>query len=258
MKVLGIDPAPAKNSIVFDGKEFLRLTPKELKVYIDSIKEDTFIAWDSPLSGAIEEGEFSLTIRKIESFFYRQSKTARELNIPKGISTLGFSSCPHWTISQYIFGYPIMNYDLVHNLKWDLVMNNEQISKQPLQITETHPALSIWIILKDILKEHPLFKNSWQYKGYSNSDKNIKKRLEVIINELFKTNFVTDIFKDRVVINSDDELDAFVCYILGMQLFNNEAKAHILGNNILGSFLLPNINNNQILTKFDNFCISFL
>lgn len=250
MKILGIDPAPAKNSIIYDGEEFLKLTPKELKRYIDFIDEPTFIAWDSPLSGAMDENEFSLTIRKIESFFYRQSKNARELGIPKGISTLGFSSCPHWTISQYIFGYPAINSDFMRDLKWDLVMENYNINKQPYQITEAHPALSIWILLKDILKDDPLFKSSWQYKGYSNSDRDIKKRMERIIEELFKLEFVKDVCDDLPIISSDDELDAFICYILGAQLLKNDPKSHILGNRVVGSFLLPNINNDKILNKF--------
>jgi len=35
MKVIGIDPASAKKSIVFDGKCFQKITPIGLKEYID-------------------------------------------------------------------------------------------------------------------------------------------------------------------------------------------------------------------------------
>lgn len=157
MKILGIDPAPAKDSIVFDGKEFLYKNPKKLKRYIDNIKESTFIAWDAPLSGAINDEDFSLTIRQIERFFYRQGRYAKALSIPKGISTLGYSSCPHWTVSQYIFGHPVINPEFIKDLKWDLIMDSKDIEKTKFQLTEAHPALSLWILLREELKDHELF-----------------------------------------------------------------------------------------------------
>lgn len=108
MKVLGIDPAPSKNSIVFDGDIFREFTPRELKGYIEDLtKKDNFIfiSWDAPLSAAIDRDNFSLTIRKIERFFNRLGRHAKELGIPEGISTLGYSGCPHWSISQLYLDY---------------------------------------------------------------------------------------------------------------------------------------------------------
>ncbi|MEA3352377.1 MAG: DUF429 domain-containing protein [Campylobacterota bacterium] len=241
MKILGIDPAPAKKSIIFDGREFIEKTPKELKVYIDNLNEDTFISWDAPLSAAVYEGDFSLTIRQIERFFNRQSKTAKNLGIPKGISTLGYSGCPHWTISQYIFGYPVINESFLKKLKFDLLMENSEINnKNIFKITESHPALSLWIVLKEDLKNNELFKDSWQYKGYSQSDKNITKRREIITKSLMKKEFVQEVeFNKEITIDSDDKLDAFVCYILGSHLVNKTAKAKILGDKVKGSFLIP-------------------
>ena len=68
MKILGIDPAPGKESLVFDGKEFIDYCPqknkncaKELKKYINELQEvknSIFIAWDAPLSAAIDEKNF--------------------------------------------------------------------------------------------------------------------------------------------------------------------------------------------------------
>jgi len=55
MRVLGIDPAPAKDSVMFDGKEFQHFSPKQLKEHIDGLskqEELLFIAWDAPLSAA--------------------------------------------------------------------------------------------------------------------------------------------------------------------------------------------------------------
>lgn len=255
MKILGIDPAPAKQSIIFDGNNFLYKTPKELKTYIDNIDDDTFIAWDAPLSGALSDKNFSLTIRQIERFFYRQGRTAKGLKIPKGISTLGYSACPHWTVSQYLFGYPVINSDIIKKLKWDLVNSVSDISKRRFQITEAHPSLSIWILLRDQLKSEKLFSSSWQYKGYSKSDKEIDKRKNIIIEKLLKHSIVKDTIKSKIDIGSDDELDAFMCYILGSLAVNKKDEILILGDEINGSFLLPRYRCDDIIQSFENFSI---
>lgn len=251
MKVLGIDPAPAKQSIIFNGEKFIYKTPIELKKFIDNIDQDTFIAWDAPLSAAVCNKDFSLTIRQIERFFYRQGKTAKDLKIPKGISTLGYSSCPHWTISQYIFGHPVVNEEFIKSLKWDLVMDSKDIGKNSFQITEAHPALSIWILLRDILKDEKLFKNSWQYKGYSSSDKDIVERKNIIIDALLDHKYVKSSIDIKPKISSDDELDAFMCYLLGFWAVNSENKSLILGDKINGSFLLPNYKIDDIVLSFE-------
>ena len=53
MRVLGIDPAPAKDSVIFDGKEFQHFSPKQLKEHIDTTslrittddELDAFVCW---------------------------------------------------------------------------------------------------------------------------------------------------------------------------------------------------------------------
>jgi hypothetical protein len=251
MRVLGIDPAPAKQSIIFDGEKFLYKTPKELKSYIDDINEKTFIAWDAPLSAALSDKDFSLTIRQIERFFYRQGRYAKELNIPKGVSTLGYSSCPHWTVSQYIFGHPVINKDLTMKLKWELVMDSGFTGKSSFQISEAHPALGLWILLRDELKDHNLFKSSWQYKGYSSSDKDIVKRKEVLIDKILSHSRVKGIVEKNIRISTDDELDAFMCYILAHWAVNDPKHSLILGDEINGSFLLPNFECDDIIASFE-------
>lgn len=251
MKILGIDPAPAKDSIIFDGERFLYKTPQELKSYIDNIKDATFIAWDAPLSAAVSQKDFSLTIRRVERFFYRQGRYAKELGIPKGVSTLGYSSCPHWTVSQYIFGLPVINEEFVKGLKWNLVMEPSQIQKSHLQITEAHPALSLWILLREELKDEPLFSSSWQYKGYSSSDKDINKRKEMLVKKLLSHPLVKNIVTGDIKISTDDELDAFVCYILGYLAVNEPNHSLILGDKINGSFLLPNYKCDDIISSFE-------
>ena len=240
MTILGIDPAPSKKSILFDGNSFKSFSVKELKDYLDGVGENIFVAWDAPLSGADE----SFSIRKIESFFYLRSKTAKHLEIPKGISTLGFSTCPHWTISQYIFAYPVMNYDYVCNLEWNLIMSENEInSDSSKQLTEIHPALSLWILLKNEI-DSELFFDSWQYKGRDKNLDAILKRRQIIVDKLVELNFtksiilVTPDLKDKMQ-QSDDYLDAFVCWLLAKKLLDGSLEVKIYGDKKRGSFLLP-------------------
>lgn len=95
-------------------------------------------------------------------------------------------------------------------------MSEEDISKSQFYITEIHPALSIWILLKDRLKSNELFQTSWKYKG------DVKPitllRRTHLIAELLKLDIVkNEIDIDKVVIKSDDELDAFVCWLMERQ-----------------------------------------
>jgi len=249
MLVLGIDPAPSKKSIVFDGEIFHHLDIAALEHYLNAIKEkhlDIFISWDAPLSGAIKKENFSLSIRKIESFFYRQSKTAQALNggegIPKGISTLGFSGCPHWSISQYLFGLPIINPFLQKSSEFKLLMSNTALKKSGLYITEAHPALSMWILLKDELQDEKLFHSSWQYKGDSKNETKLRKR--ILIQKILKHKLTKEALFKTIEIKNDDELDAFVCWLMAHHLMKqknmkNKADVYIYGDEENGSFLLP-------------------
>ena len=151
---------------------------------------------DALLSAAIDKENFNLTIRKIERCFNRLGRYAKELGIPEGISTLGYAGCQHWAISQYIFGLPIISPNLQQSSKFKLVMNEADINKSGFYITEIHPALSMWILLKKI-------------------------------------------DTDKIIIKSDDELDAFVCWLIASLLVKNHKSVKIYGDRLNGSFLLP-------------------
>ena len=256
MKVIGIDPAPAKNSLVFDGERFLEFTPFELKEYINNLTldyESVFISWDAPLSAAIDESNFSLTIRKIERFFNRLGRYAKELNIPEGISTLGYATCPHWTLSQYIFALPILNPSLQQPSEFTLVMSEDDIKTQGFYITEIHPALSMWILLKDTLKNNPIFKESWRYKG-DKKPQTLEKRTH-LIQELLKLPLVkNEVDVKRVVINTDDELDAFICWLMATLLVKQDKSVRIYGDSLYGSFLLPY--DEEIYNNLDSYLIA--
>lgn len=230
IKVIGIDPAPTKKSTVYDGIEFQTFCYKKLKEYLNDLKEQNekiLICWDAPLSFSTESFT-PFSKRNIEKFFSRKegSKT------PPGISIMGYSSCPHWIISQYLLGYPRIS-DQSFNHPFNLIFDNKEIAHA---ITEVHPAVAIWMwLLKGKIKIE-----SWKYK------KN-KTDFNKIVNELKNQG----ILPTNLQIENDDRLDAFISWRLGADWIQNNNEVEILGDAVTGSFLLPY--NQDVFDKFKNF-----
>ena len=232
IKVIGVDPAPSKKTTIFDGEKFEYLKFKQLIEYLNGLKSDegrVLICWDSPLSFDVENNS-PFTKREIEKFFTRKEfeKT------PKGISVNGFSNCPHWAISQYVIGYPIIQRagSRMEN-PFNLVFNLNDINKS---ITEVHPAVAIWLWLR----EDDRSEVGWRYKR----DKSVFKE---IVEKLKKKKIIN--FK--IEIKNDDELDAYISWKLGSEWCNESNQVDILGNNKTGSFLLPN--QKEVFERFTRF-----
>jgi len=219
VKVIGIDPAPSKESTVFDGKKFENKNYKELSDYLKNLKEtdlNVLICWDAPLSFSIKKNTTPFSKRIIEKYFSRQDG----YKTPEGISIMGYSTCPHWTISQYLLGYPaISNDNIIRKNQFDLKFDKKKISKS---ITEVHPAVAIWIwCLDNNIKD-------WKYKKS-------KKSFETILSILKSKSIISE----DIIIANDDQLDAYIAWKLGSEWVKNTGKVKILGDNISGSFLLP-------------------
>ena len=265
--ILGIDPAPSKESVVFDGQEFHLYKAKNLKIYIESLIDNSdflLIGWDAPLTAAIYDDKINLYFRKIEKFF-----NSKLLDIPNGISTLGYAACPHWTISQYIFGLPILN-PYLQNSSITQINSENELNQKGNYIVETHPALSIWILLKDKLKDKAEFKNNvWRYKGNKGKKEN-KERLSIFIEKIFDLEIVKNTIGDKNAENikneikksdsqMDDKLDAFICWLNVKLLYedkfnikrNKNPNMKIYGDKNSGSFLLPY--DKEIIEKLNEF-----
>lgn len=251
MKIYGIDPAPSKRSVVFDGREFSSYTPQQLKDFVRSSIEPTFIGWDAPLGAALDEKHFDLYSREIERFFNNQRNA---LDIPKGISTLGYAGCPHWTITQYVLALPVLDPSHQKSSCFHHIQQKEEIEGHRFIVAETHPALSIWLLLKEHLVQHELFRDSWQYKG--SISKSLKVlRISTIVEALFEIKIpqkvgITPDIKEKVKSN-DDYLDAFVCYLITALFVAKDNSVALYGDAKRGSFLLPY--DSKIYEEFKNF-----
>ncbi len=205
LKILGIDPAPGKESVVYDGKKFLSFDYKELKRYLFAHKEPLLICWDAPLGVDVEE---SLTMKRVE-------KELRALKPPKGINVLPFATCPHWTISQYLFGLP----NICGCEPKAKLITSFCASLEKLNIIEVHPALSMWLWLRD--KDL-----NWHYKGNRVKKSEVKKRIVEIVKALSQK------FREIAFpkIENDDQLDAFVAWLLGYFFIHEPTHVEFTGS----------------------------
>ena len=242
MRVIAIDPAPGKESTVFEGTEYLQLSAQELREYVDQItnaKESVLVCWDAPLTGPFDPASagsyrFDFTKRPIERFF---SLDETGFKTPKGISVLGYGACPHWTISRALLGLPRVGlYDKPENkLPLKLVTNpGDQINSRK-SVVEIHPGLAAWLWCR---KERGA-DASWVYKGS-------KAEMQRIRNEMWEIVLKRSGFEDDLPDpNTDDQFDAAIGYILGKLFVQGEVTAPgrslIIGGSEYGAFLLPKV-----------------
>lgn len=115
-------------------------------------------------------------------------------------------------------------------------MSKDELKESGYYITEIHPALSMWILLKEVIQDK-LFSESWKYKGDTKSD--TLQRREVLIKNLLVLDIVKKALKEDIKIESDDELDAFLCWLVAYYLVEGDSCVTIYGDRLNGSFLLP-------------------
>jgi len=243
-RFLGIDPAPSKKSVVFDGRGFKAFDFKGLKDYVNSQAElysdSLIIAWDAPLGECFE----SMSQKPIEKLL-NTKKSYIKNKPPKGISTLPFASCPHWAVSQYVLGYPIVNKEIINKdkLKFHLIQSPEDLKSQKPKVVETHPAFSLWVYLKDVLSDEDfVYKKS-------------KTVFKMVVDQLFEIGLFKKYinFKEEIMNTGDDYLDAFICYC-NLE-FIQSGKTKIYGNRKTGSMLLPDLQgvlNKTVLKEVEN------
>lgn len=257
MRVVAVDPAPGKESTVFDGafdekreSWFPKLKARELREFLKeprNRKPNTLICWDAPLTGPADPskentgtipGDF--TKRPIEKFFSRP-KDVKDYCTPPGISVMGYAGCQHWTISRALLGLPrIGPFDVPDDkLPFRLVEGPGCLRVRRPSVVEIHPAVAAWLWCRRDWKENL----GWTYKGSKGTKKSrdqVRERMWAIIVkkiDVKKIDFPPDAGPPR----DDDEFDAAVGYILG-RLFADKpigGQVTLLGDRQRGSFLLP-------------------
>ena len=175
--VLGIDPAPAKNTVIFNGTAFYEFKAEKLaeKLIEMTSSKNVLLCWDAPLTGphsCKKNVTNPFSQRPIEAFFTRTHKgyDFKIPKIPKGISVMGYSGCPHWAITKAVLGLPkIGQYEQVIETPYQLITSGEYISNQC--VVEVHPAVAIWLWCKEDSGIN------WNYK--TNQNNLTRSRLQI-------------------------------------------------------------------------------
>lgn len=254
MKVVSIDPAPAKQAVIFDG-ELRRVTAAKLPSYCSRLAEDkdTLLCWDAPLTGPpncdnATEFDAAFSQRVIERFF---SRAATGFKAPGGISVLPYSGCPHWAISRACVGLPrVGRFDARDEaLPYRLCENPPDSSGIGPWIVETHPAVAIWLWCRSPKEKEDI---TWVYKG-RNPGRTLQELWSLLLG-IWATSQVpsiTDVVNGLDVPNDDDELDVLVGWVLGMLLAQKHPSVTILGDLSTGAIVLPVVS--SIVEKFAEF-----
>jgi len=267
--VVGIDPGPKKGLHCFDGTgetpQPERIPLSESKTYLQSLekKGSVLVCWDAPLTGPPERAlceddgpkESDLSQRPIEAFF---SRNEYNFKVPKGISVMPYSGCPHWTISRSLLGLPRMGpYDQKDGLPFQLCTTNDP-PKSGTWIVEVHPAVALWLWTKDQHKQTD--EQAWRYK----KNRDILTKLAELLKDKLPEGSLRGMLQS--IINNpgstgengkvnggctDDDLDCFIAYALGTIWLEGSSKVILLGDSDTGSFLVPNVGNiNEEWDKF--------
>ena len=245
-RVISVDPAPGKQSTVFDGDQFSSKPAHTLRDYLKDIalsSSATLLCWDAPLTGPTnvhepghKDGDF--TKRPIEKFFSRLETTFKT---PKGISVLDYSSCPHWTISRSLLGYPRVGpFDAEEScLPFKLISDPQDFEFSQPSVVEIHPALAAWLWCRDECEPTV----GWKYKGQKRAEGNRLSPIWLDFWEIILRK--SEIGENLPEPTTDDEFDAGVGYILGRTYSNDrmlaERRCEILGDKQNGAFLVPHL-----------------
>lgn len=247
MRVVAIDPAPGKESTVYEGGDsFPGISGQEMGCFLRGISKErppVLLCWDAPLTGPRNPEEAGLpgdfTQRRIDSFFSRQETNFKT---PKGISVRPYAGCPHWTISRSVLGLPRLGrFDADYeSLPFRLLPDSREQSGSgpPSQmdlpcVVEIHPAVAAWLWCKDLKEFESRDGNGegWKYKQHDDLRAKMWRaiRRECGIGESLPEKLC-----------NDDQFDAIVGYILGVKwLDRKDDTVVLLGDRETGAMLLP-------------------
>lgn len=262
MRVIGIDPAPGKESTICSpngsGKDLFKNVPAtELAGKIETMTEghgQFLICWDAPLTGPKLSGKRSFrpeknySQRSIEAFFNTAYKPGHDAtrwgtNNVKGINVLPYCGCPHWTISRAVVGYPILGEYCTprDKLLWKL-RNQPDYSPSSTgkDVVEVHPALALWLMQP----EDQRHRQDYTYKGSRTSAAerhDAKGRLFAGLKHFVRNDTEARAVIDNISVEEldDDKLDALTAWVLGTLWAKNTGDVRLLGDEVDGTFLLP-------------------
>ena len=213
--VIGIDPAPSKDAVVYHDGAWEKVHPTDLRDFITRQAESaprTLVAWDAPLSFGPTD-LYDRTVDKVVRAWVMKHVGTGHFS-KKAINARAFAGLPHWVVSCVSLGLPFGTPPL--GLRLADVPALDSLHTGLLAI-EVHPAVAIgaWWLASACPEPLP------RYKGDPAACASIAARLG------FPSHCGSD----------DDVLDAFVAHRLG-ELFV-QGQASWVGNPCTGGYVMP-------------------
>lgn len=262
---IGIDPAPSNKGhavVKIEKGECTEnnLNHSQLRKQIGewANKSHILIGWDAPLTGPrvpdvnnAGENDGDFTKREIEKCW-----KPPQFDPPKGISVQGYANCQHWTITRNLLGLPRVGpYDkeeipfrlLTSQQDRLLISQQEPREYSKPSVVEVHPALAMWLWVKDKAKKN----FDYRYKpNRSLNSSQTKENRNSLVDLLFEVWGDMPIGKEGLWENLQekkeicqkcpDTFDALVAAVLVYLWANEPSSVTLLGDAGKGSFLLPN------------------
>jgi hypothetical protein len=226
--ILGIDPAPTKDTTLWADGRCHRFKPGEVRGEIEKrLREGQalLIGWDAPLSFDPAVGFSDRPIDRKVRRWVNHWKTVQDPKIePKAVSVLPFAGCSHWAITCHTLGFPYGAPP--EGLELSPATYSRPEPGHAL-VLETHPAVALALlwIEKEIPQAFP------QYKGGGVATR--AKSKEIADKLGFEPCRNSD---GNEVAWDDDALDAFVGWEMVRRFTQGEAI--LMGDPKIGGYLL--------------------
>ena len=223
MSVIGIDPAPVKPTVTFDGSEFHVVKPGDLRGWVEEAlrkQPETLIAWDAPLAFDPTTSFYSRAVDK---------KLAAAAVDEPSINTAHFANLSHWSITCHVLGYPFGN----PPCGLQLVDAMPEMPGAPLLI-EVHPAFALFQWWRSAGAEGPV--PAYKRGGRAARMGAAEKLLDHVGAELRGLDNLR-VALARGDTPADDLLDAAVAYEVGCRF--TEGTTETIGSLVAGFIVLP-------------------
>jgi hypothetical protein len=217
-RVLGVDPAPSKQTVAFDGHRFhtwdaadVEEAVGELVVAARDEQKSHLITWDAPI--ALDPGSFYG--RAVDKHAKHMVRGWADTCAPKAVGIAAAAQCPHNLLSMSALGLPVGSPK--HGLR--VLHDRRDLARGGSWIAEVHPAVAVgwWF-------HHRSLGLLERYKNKRSVASEVFATLTTQVPSLRHLHEQHPLRAVDVAAFTDDHLDAWVAWALGALLVDGRAQ----------------------------------
>ena len=222
-KVIGIDPAPSKETVAFDGAQFHVCLPDGVNALIAAQTGDrdrVLVLWDAPLR--MDPGEYYK--RAVDVDAKKLVASWSSVLEPKAVGVAAAAQCPHNILSMAVLGLPMG----VPRHGLQLLADASALEAGGRWVAEVHPAVALgwWYARQGAGSAVRLPR----YKGNDGMVDKVRGDLVELLQPLRAFigpeawAFLDSDAGGGSPLKNDDQLDAWVAWLLGRLLLAGRAE----------------------------------